>query len=240
MRNIPRMNSDQDSNGEDFYDFVIRKGKARGLKSAQAICKAAGLDKDFLRKIRDGENKRPDAHKIAKLANALAMSAEGLLSLSEDGQRAGDEAATREPSANTLEIEELDVRTSAGPGALRDHDGAERVVETWSLPTQLIRSQTSATEQDLKIIPVYGDSMAPDFLPGERLLVDVGHQVPSPPGVYVVWDGFGIVIKRLELVPNSSPQLVRLIPRNQQYAIYELPLADVHIRARVIGKWQWT
>jgi phage repressor protein C with HTH and peptisase S24 domain len=104
----------------------------------------------------------------------------------------------------------------------------------------LVKTQTSAPAAALKVISVAGDSMAPDFLPGERVLVDTSHKVPSPPGAYVLWDGFGIVLKRLEIIPNSEPPSVRLIPRNGQYAIYERPLADVHIHARVIGKWTWT
>jgi phage repressor protein C with HTH and peptisase S24 domain len=137
-------------------------------------------------------------------------------------------------------IDELDVRPSAGGGALPESAGQETVTGRWSLPEPLVKMQTSSPASALKVISVAGDSMAPDFLPGERVLVDTSHKVPSPPGAYVLWDGFGIVLKRLEIIPNSEPPSVRLIPRNAQYATYERPLADVHIHARVIGKWTWT
>lgn len=138
-------------------------------------------------------------------------------------------------------IAELDVRAEAGMGALTDEtDHHEAVVDNWRIPPTLLRAQTSAPMQSLRIISVYGDSMAPDFMPGERVLVDTDDKRPSPAGVFVLWDGFGLVIKRVEMVPYSDPPTARLISRNSQYGTYERPAADIKINGRVIGKWQWT
>ena len=79
-----------------------------------------------------------------------------------------------------------------------------------------------------------------DFRPGERVLVNTDDRLPSPPGVFIVWDGFGLVIKRLEVIPYSDPATVRLISANADYAVYERPLEDVTVNGRVIGRWQWT
>jgi hypothetical protein len=65
LRHIRRMRDDG-NDGKIFYQRVLKLGKAKGLKSGQAICRAAGLDKDFLRKIKDGENRSPSADKIRK------------------------------------------------------------------------------------------------------------------------------------------------------------------------------
>ena len=137
-------------------------------------------------------------------------------------------------------IPELDVRALAGGGAIPDLADPQAMIAEWQIPFDFLRSHTQAAPSALRIIRVHGDSMVPDFRPGERVLVNTDDRLPSPPGVFIVWDGFGLVIKRLEVVPYSEPATVRLISANADYAVYERPLEDVTVNGRVIGRWQWT
>lgn len=149
--------------------------------------------------------------------------------------------SSERPKPNgTTPISELDVRAQGGAGFNHEPNGPEPVVAEWRMSTVMLRGQTTAVPEQIKIITVYGDSMVPDFLPGERVLVDLSDQIPSPPGVFVVWDGFGLVIKRLEMVPYSDPPMVKLKSANEAYDAYERPLSDVVVNGRVIGKWKWT
>lgn len=150
--------------------------------------------------------------------------------------RPGEETGQQSSAA----IEELDVRAGMGNGQHHEVTESEKVVAEWRVPRPLLKAQTSAATESLKIITVYGDSMAPDFLPGERVMVDTSDRVPTPPGVFVIWDGFGLVVKRLEMVAYSDPAMVRLISRNKEYETQEHPAETVHINGRVIGKWLWT
>ena len=138
-------------------------------------------------------------------------------------------------------VDELDVRANGGHGLFHEDGEPEKVVSRWQMPSAIVSAQTTTASSNLKIITVYGDSMVPDFMPGERVLVDIGDRTPSPPGVFVLFDGVGLVIKRVELISskNESHQ-VRLIPRNSQYSTYDRPLSEVAINGRVIGKWLWT
>lgn len=81
--------------------------------------------------------------------------------------------------------------------------------------------------------------MEPDYLSGDRVLVDLSRRMPTPPGVFVVWDGLGLVLKRLELVIGATPRKVRLSSVNPAYLPYEVPHEELHISGRVIGKWMW-
>jgi len=90
------------------------------------------------------------------------------------------------------------------------------------------------------VITVYGDSMEPTLAPGTRVMVDTEDRIPSPPGIFVVYDGLGLVVKRVEHRPQSSPPAVRLISDNPRYDSYECPLEEARIQGRVIGRWQWT
>ncbi len=145
-----------------------------------------------------------------------------------------------ETAAALAPIPELDVRALAGGGAIPDLADPQAMIAEWQIPFDFLCSHTHAAPASLRIIRVHGDSMVPDFRPGERVLVNTDDRLPSPPGVFIVWDGFGLVIKRLEVVPYSEPATVRLISANADYAVYERPLEDVTVNGRVIGRWQWT
>lgn len=58
---------------------------------------------------------------------------------------------------------------------------------------------------------------------------------PTLPGIFVLFDGLGLVAKRLEHVVNSDPPTVRIISDNPLYAPYERSAEEVNI----IGRIRW-
>jgi phage repressor protein C with HTH and peptisase S24 domain len=104
----------------------------------------------------------------------------------------------------------------------------------------MLEGVTSASPSRLRIITIYGDSMAPTFMPGTRVMVDTEDRKPSPPGIFVVFDGLGLVVKRIEHLLHSDPPTIRLASDNERYSTYDRPLNDVKIQGRVVGLWQWT
>lgn len=136
-----------------------------------------------------------------------------------------------------LKIDELDIRVGAGAGQLAEGVGK---MGHWALPRELVRLATPARAERIKIVTVVGDSMTPTFNPTDRIMIDTSDTNPSPPGVFVVWDGFGQVVKRVEFMPHSEPPTVRISSDNQRYAPYERSLGEAYIQGRVIGKWQWS
>lgn len=145
-----------------------------------------------------------------------------------------------------VELPELDVRAGAGGGGVpvdtweADGNGGmiavDAVRDHWTLPGNFVRNVLRSSPQATTIIEVLGDSMEPTMRPGDRVFIDTNHRHPSPPGVFAVWDGFGIVVKRIELVPMSDPPQVRLISDNKNHAVYTASLTDAHIIGRVIGR----
>lgn len=214
--------------------------KATGLSERKA-CLKAGLKVDAIRTIRRGNH--PRASTLRALAAVLGVSASYLLDASDDApvpSQNGAPSGSRASEAGDgpmVPIVELDVRAGAGGGALNSE---ELEAGHWQLPGDLVRSVTTAPTTALKILTVYGDSMEPEFRPGQRVMVDTSDQMPSPPGVFVAWDGLATVIKRVEFVPHSDPPKVRFSSDNPRYQPYERTLEEAHIRGRVIGRWTWT
>ncbi len=59
--------------------------------------------------------------------------------------------------------------------------------------------------------------------------------MPVPPGIFVIWDGMGLVAKRIEHVPHSEPPRVVLKSLNPEYDSYERSVEEV----RVVGRAVW-
>jgi len=85
------------------------------------------------------------------------------------------------------------------------------------------------------MITVEGDSMEPLAASGDRILIDVSRKVPVPLGIFVIWDGMGLVTKRVQHVPNSDPPRVMLKSSNPEYDSYECLAEEV----RVVGRAVW-
>ena len=132
-------------------------------------------------------------------------------------------------------IEEIDVR-----GGVENLDWEGRkILRVWSVPRDVIRGATSAPAHRLKIVQIHGNSMTPNFLPLDRVLVDLDDQSPTPPGFFVVFDGFGLMARQVQFLANSDPPRVRFSSLNEKYEPYERTMDAADIQGRILGKWQW-
>jgi phage repressor protein C with HTH and peptisase S24 domain len=84
------------------------------------------------------------------------------------------------------------------------------------------------------MITVDGDSMEPLLSSGDRILIDTSQRVPVPPGIFVIWDGMGLVAKRVEHIPNSEPPKVVINSVNPEYQAYERIAEEVNVVGRVV------
>lgn len=139
-------------------------------------------------------------------------------------------------------IPEINVRAGAGGGGIAlqmrngDYFNTDDIKAEWIIPGSYIRGELRIAQSAVRIVEVLGDSMEPTLKTGDRVLIDTNHKVPSPPGVYAVWDGYGVVIKRIEQVRNVDRPMVRLISDNKNHAAYEVSIEEAAIIGRVVCK----
>jgi transcriptional regulator with XRE-family HTH domain len=149
----------------------------------------------------------------------------------------GPPAASEIPNLSV--VPELDVRAAAGGGQMAE---TEQEHAQWGFPADWLRFELRTRSANLRIITIEGDSMlAPDgrgIHPGDKVVVDTERKSPSPPGPFILWDGFGLVAKRLHLIPNSDPPAVTILSDNPSYAAYERTLDEVNIVGRIVGRWE--
>ena len=96
------------------------------------------------------------------------------------------------------------------------NEEAERTKAIWILGERIVRHEFQATPEELRMITLGGDSMEPLASRGDQLLIDISERDPVPPGIFVVWDGMGLVTKRIEHVQHSDPPRVRLKSANPE------------------------
>ena len=205
---------------------------------AKTTSTRAGLSESFVRDILRKKSLAPKHDGLAKVAKVLGCTVADLT-----GER------TPRPqlriTTDTVTINELDVHTRSGLGV--DHDGtlmrneeATAVVGVHTYPSASFREAYGIDPGRIKIIAVRGDSMEPKLWAGQRVMVDIDDQIPSPSGIFVVWDGLGLAIKRVEVIMGTDPLRVRISSDNPNYQPFERLYSEAEINGRVIGVWART
>jgi hypothetical protein len=111
--------------------------------------------------------------------------------------------------------------------------------EAWIMPATLLARRTKASPEQVRVFEIQDSTMAPDFQPGEHVLVDLSDTKPSPPGVFLVSDGVGHILRHCEIAARMQPVQVRLSANNRNYEAYTAPLDKAGLVGRVIAKLQW-
>lgn len=137
-------------------------------------------------------------------------------------------------------IPEYDAAVGAGGGGFyeaNNYHASPDVVGHYGFPAEGFRQAFGAMPEKVVVLPIIGDSMIATLFPGQRVLVDLGDRTPSPPGLFVVFDGLTRVVKRVEYIPDSNPPTIRIMSDNPKYTPYQRTLEEARIEGRVIGVW---
>jgi len=144
--------------------------------------------------------------------------------------------ALRPPSGGeedgTLRVPLHDIRAAAGGGSVPEEAEGGRL--SLAFPPALLRRITAAPAGGLKLLSISGDSMSPTLEDGDLVMVDTQRRMPSPPGIFILDDGVGLVAKRVDAIPNSWPLALRLSSDNPAYSNYWRRVDEVHIVGRVV------
>ena len=143
--------------------------------------------------------------------------------------------AAAAPERPVSAVREMAVDASAGPG--RPQRGQRcRVPRAGYMPDAMIRHEGRAAPENLRILGARGDSMEPLIGEGDRIVVDVSRRAPVTGEMAVLWDGGGLVVKRVRDLLRSEPPSLRLHSTNPAYEPYTCLVDEAHI----VGKVLWT
>lgn len=201
--------------------------KERGLDLAD-LSRGIGRNHAYLQQfLKRGVPRELRERERAKLADLLGVD-ETLL-----GARtmSSPDSYRDEKSNKIREVAEYDVLASAG-GGIALHDEEQR--GHWPFNEDYLRTELRLKPGGLALISVKGDSMEPTLRSGDRVLIDLADKNVSQPGLFVLWDGNGRVVKRVERIPATDPAKLMLMSDNPLHSKYEVPAALIDVIGRVV------
>jgi len=134
-------------------------------------------------------------------------------------------------AAGLIPVPLLELAVSAGPGSLV---GNEQPTAQIGFDPAWLNRLTAAGADELNLVQVDGDSMAPTLLPGDDILVDRSDgEARIRDGIYVLRMEESVLVKRLTLHPVTRRVTVQ--SDNPAYADWpDLALTDINLIGRVI------
>lgn len=239
-------------------DNLKRRREAAGLSQPQLAAKA-GVSQQLISQIERGENLT--TKKLPQIARALGARVEDLdpdygapppelrrVPIGEEFDPDPEfvEHPDRTDAARRFErrrlepgeVVERNVTAGLGlggdsPTVYADGQVVDEVRAVWRLPPDYLRTELSARETEVDFITVSGDSMTPTLLPGDKILVNRAIRQPGD-GVYVIHDGVGPSVKRLEVNIGTSPLRIRILSDNPAHGPREILASDLVVIGKVI------
>lgn len=205
-----------------WHDRANDRIKQLGL-TRTAVAKSLGVSQQTLSTTLNLRSRSPSSFSLEALANVLSVRA---LWLKEGVDEAG-------MSEDMVAVKVIEVLASAGSGSFNDD---YHPITTWPVPAQFMPH----TIGDPNIIQVHGDSMEPNFMSGDMVMIDTGYTKPSPPGDYVIMQDGTLLLKKLEFSPQDK--ILKVSSYNSFYSAYEHHYeggAESSEDLRILGRVLW-
>jgi phage repressor protein C with HTH and peptisase S24 domain len=194
------------------------------------LARRAEVKPSFIYDIINGKSANPSTVKLARVANNLGIGMGWLAGTSEHATEHVS-ISLHTPHGDYIAIPSIVADTPAGGGTTVSQ---ERGGECYYFSRAWIREHLLANPDELRMLCVQGDSMEPTLCHNDRLIIDTKRKLPSPPGIFVLFDGFGLMAKRLEHVTHHNQPHLCIISDNPEYPAYECPIDETSIIGRVV------
>jgi phage repressor protein C with HTH and peptisase S24 domain len=203
--------------------------RQKGITSSE-LAKRSDVKPSFVYDILNGKSTNPSTLKLAKVADTLGISLSFLA-----GKDAESDVTTvhfdAPPQSEYVAISPLLMQGFLGKGG---YNPAEQREGPYYFRKSWLRDRLQVNADDLRIVFVRGDDMEPTLCNNDIVLIDTGKKSPTPPGLFVIYDGIGTVVKRLEFITGSLPPSLRVISDNPTYPPVERTVDETHILGRVV------
>lgn len=183
-----------------FSERLAQAMKRAGYTQGR-LAKDVGMAQSSVNKLLKEAN---GSRKTVEIASVLGVRPEWLSTgegeMASSGAREPTALYQVKPSLNGIyRVDVLDVKASAGPGAIVTSDFIEtiRAIEYTTEQARALFGNRPAT--NVKVITVNGDSMDGTISPGDQIFVDTGVTHFDGDGVYVFVFGKTLHVKRLQM-----------------------------------------
>ena len=208
---------------QGFADRLRRRRLALGLRQ-QDLAAQVGVSLTTIQQYENGQ--LPKGEFAVRLGAALRCSLDWLLA----GQ-GNVEGALQEQWAGLVMVPMVEARLSAGTGSF---ETSADVVRHYAFREDFLRRKGSPSH--MALLRVSGDSMEPEIMDNDIVLIDQGKRDVTPGRLYAVGFDEAIYLKRIDILPGK----VILKSTNAAYPPVELDTrGDCEDAFRVIGRVLW-
>lgn len=187
------------------------------------LAKITGIPKSALQRYATGETEKIPIDRIELLAKALNCTAAYLMGWEKEKSHIG------EPIGELVSLRVIaDVRAGYDSTAIASWDGEYELIPEFMLH--------GYSPDECVLFQVKGNSMYPQILDGDKIVVHEQPSVDSGDTAIVVYNGDEGTVKKVKYV--SGEDWLELIPTNPEYPpkrIEGLDLENCHIYGKVIG-----
>lgn len=209
---------------ESKYPNRLKEWRELRDLTQETLAFRLGCSVSHFKKLERGERKLSPKW-LRKLTDLLGISTDDLLTSEKRGnRRVGALAAA---TSSGIQIAEFDLKAGLGEGEVL---ATEHPVAHWMAPNGYF-----GRPGELIIIDTRGDSMQPTLAAGDRVVINQADRDPSQGGMFAIWDGHGVKVKRVETIAQSQPRRIRVLSENPIYPPDELVMDDNTIVGRVVG-----
>lgn len=228
---------------------------------AASLAATDGRNPDLLRTMKQGRSAFPRGDNLQGLADYLRWPVDALTGEHDEGairelQRVpidehwqptaeadgqGYNRDTYEPQIPGA-IPELDAKAGAGEGAVGEvmvlpmgngTISAHKILDEWRIPPAYLREAVANPDRAI-VLGIQGDSMMPNYAPGDRVIIDLTEHELRADGVYLISDGYSEPqIKRLQRIMFSVPPRCKIISDNPTYGAQEVDVDALKILGKV-------
>ncbi|MDA0781314.1 MAG: LexA family transcriptional regulator [Rickettsiales bacterium] len=196
--------------------------KISGLNARQLSLKA-NVGKSFIYDILSGKSTNPTTKKIQAVADALGISMQYLMCESGNDNHIKDEDYV---FIDSLYKDEVNTHNSIEANTSKKLK--------LSFKKDWIKKTLNTNIENIRSLIINGDYMSPTLQNGDIALIDISKKTPNPPGIYILYDGLGLVVKRLESIKKSNENVIYVTADNKNYKSYECSLSELNIIGRII------
>lgn len=204
----------------------LRKEMDRMGLNARQLSDLASVGRSFVYDILSGKSANPTTQKISAVAEILGVSVPYLISgTSNDNhiaQNSGDDFVAV-PRMTTSRDKNGNYHIDKQP------DGTLYYFhKSWT------KTALGTSPAALRVTFIDDTAMEPFLRRGDMVLVDTSKTQPSPPGIFILFDGAGLTPRRIEYLMGNNVSAVHVAADNKQYASYERHLGELDIAGRVV------
>lgn len=230
----------------DCMELKDRIRLLRGKESQASFGDRFGVNQTTVSRWEKGAE--PSKEELLELARLAGASVEEFLAGDGDIPETLPSRPSKPSPSPTTRIPEVDVRGGMGGGGVAsleinhtDEWGNQVVCDdvrgSWDMPVDYVRHELRVVPSRVQIIEVRGDSMEPVLHSRDRVMIDLDDTDPGQGGVFAIWDGMSVLVKRIERIHKSDPPAVRVISDNPNHSPFDLVLDDGG--GRIIGRAVW-